>query len=150
MACAMCGYDPGLAVTGHWGFHVPLEPPSQNEVSGNKGRGRGSRYKYMRARDAFAQWFQVRKAELGIPGHGGRKRRVTLTRRYRQHRGHGRPRDRGNLIGGCKPALDALIIAGLIEDDRPECCEDHYLQRRSGPTEEPGLLVLIEDVKWPG
>lgn len=37
--------------------------------------------------------------------------------------------DKGNLIGGCKALLDALVLMGLIFDDSTKWLEDHYQQK---------------------
>jgi hypothetical protein len=36
--------------------------------------------------------------------------------------------DYGNLVGGCKPLLDAMKQNGLIVDDSPKWIEDEYFQ----------------------
>ena len=120
-----------------WQFTLSLEPPSQNTVSGNKGSGR---HKYKKLRDDYEFLFIVFRNELKIPKATGR-RRVYITRLYS---GRGQPRDRGNIIGGCKPLLDAMTRAKLIVDDKGEFLEDHYDQRRA---KEKGVEIYIEEME---
>jgi hypothetical protein len=64
---------------------------------------------------------QPRLRKAGIqPGH----RCVKITRRG------SRTLDHDNLVGGCKPLLDALVKVGLIEDDTPELVTVEYAQER--------------------
>ena len=36
--------------------------------------------------------------------------------------------DYGNLVGGCKPLVDALVKTKLLVDDNPTNLRDHYRQ----------------------
>lgn len=38
--------------------------------------------------------------------------------------------DDGNLKGGCKPLVDALVDAGLLIDDDVKSCRLHYYQHK--------------------
>jgi Holliday junction resolvase RusA-like endonuclease len=51
------------------------------------------------------------------------KRRVRVTR-------FGRQLDYDNLVGGCKPLVDALVRAGLIVDDSPDHVAVEYCQEK--------------------
>lgn len=50
------------------------------------------------------------------------KRKVTITS-YRKG-----TLDHDNLVGGCKPLMDALVAAGWLYDDAPEWVEVEYRQ----------------------
>lgn len=41
-----------------------------------------------------------------------------------------RDMDYGNLVGGCKPVLDALVKVGVLYDDAPKWVREHYDQER--------------------
>lgn len=133
--CRFCGAEPDAAVTRRWEFLLPIRTPSQNDLASNRG---GARHRYRRARNEFELEFLRAAAGLRIP-HAMRRRRVTLTRLFS---GRERKFDYGNLVGGCKLVLDAMIRAWLIVDDAPKWLEDHYLQVRGS---ESGLLVIIEE-----
>lgn len=136
--CPFCGGDPDTPIHGRWEVVLPLEPPSQNEltVKGAKGAWAGRR-KYTRFRDDYG-WLLKSWAQ-GIPAPAGR-RRVIITRYYS---GRGQRYDKGNLIGGCKPLLDAMVLARLLLDDREEDVEDHYGQE---PSSEPGVHIVLEEL----
>ena len=66
---------------------------------------------------------------------------VTFLRTYS---GRQKLRDRGNLIGGLKPVLDAMTLTGLIVDDSPKWLTDYYHQAR---VETGGALTIkIEEL----
>jgi Holliday junction resolvase RusA-like endonuclease len=52
---------------------------------------------------------------------------VRIVRRYRSARYE---LDHDNLVGGCKPLVDALVKVGLIADDRPGLVTVTYEQER--------------------
>lgn len=134
--CGACGQDlpePGES----WGFVLPLEPPSQNIVAQNKGAGRG---KYKRIRDSYEILLSNQRVLQKIARAKGR-RRVLITRLYS---GHGQERDMGNIVGGCKPLLDAMTRARLIVDDKPRFIEAHYFQERA---KESGVAIRIEEMR---
>lgn len=136
--CSTCGQALPRAAGPRWEFSLPLEPLSQNDpASANRGP---ARFEYARRRLGYQLLLVSQRNLLGIPVARGR-RRVVITRLYSKH---GRERDRGNLIGGCKMLLDAMTRAGLIVDDREQYVEDHYHQRRAPA---PGTLVLIEELE---
>ena len=119
-------------------FALSLMPPSQNIVSGNKG-GRAAKAKYRKSRDDYCILLRAWMNELKIPDATSR-RRVSITRRYS---GRAKRMDRGNMIGGCKPLLDAMTRMGLIVDDREEFLQDHYYQIRSEVNE---VEICIEEL----
>lgn len=55
------------------------------------------------------------------------RRSVRIVRRYRTKRTE---LDHDNLVGGCKPLVDALVRVGLIEDDTPALVTVTYEQER--------------------
>lgn len=135
--CGSCGQD--LPPAGEsWLFAMSLMPPSQNIVSGNKG-GRAARTKYKKFRDDYGMLLRAWMNDLKIPDATGR-RRVSVTRRYG---GRAQKMDRGNLIGGCKPLLDAMTRVGLIVDDKEEFLQDHYYQIRADFNE---LEICVEEL----
>ena len=135
--CGSCGQE--LPPAGKsWLFALSLSPPSQNAVSGNKG-SYVAKAKYRKYRDDYEILLRAWMNELKIPDAVAR-RRVSVTRRYS---GRSQKMDRGNLIGGCKPLLDAMTRVGLIVDDNEEFLEDHYYQRRA---KEGGVEINIEEM----
>jgi hypothetical protein len=44
--------------------------------------------------------------------------------------------DYGNLVGGCKPLLDAMKFNNLIIDDSPKWLDDKYLQEKCNEGKE--------------
>ena len=135
--CGSCGQE--LPPAGErWVFALSLMPPSQNIVSGNKGSAK-ARSKYRKIRGDYVLLLQAWKNELKIPDATS-CRRVSITRRYS---GRSKRMDRGNMIGGCKPLLDAMTRTGLIVDDREEFLQDHYYQIRSDFNE---LEICIEEM----
>lgn len=121
-----------------WHFVISLPPPSQNKVSGNKG-GHKAQKAYKKYRDDYQFLLQVWKNQLKIPDATGR-RRVHITRLFK---GKAQKYDRGNLIGGCKPLLDAMTRCNLLVDDKEEFVEDHYDQERG---KETGVRIIIQDM----
>ena len=53
--------------------------------------------------------------------------------------------DRGNLVGGCKPLLDALKIEGVIRDDTEQWIDDHY-EQHPAPRKEGRTVVVVEEM----
>jgi len=116
-----------------------MEPPSQNVVSGNRGSPK-TRRKYREIRDTYVimlrnakQWENIPDAEV--------LRRVIITRLYS---GRGQARDRGNIVGGCKPLLDAMHMVNLLVDDKDEWCRDFYGQERG---DRSGVIVELEELE---
>jgi hypothetical protein len=88
-----------------------------------------------------AVWLPITKGDTcpcGLPGsktpRGPRcgdcdrpaKRRVVITR-------YGKTLDYGNLVGGAKPLVDALVHEGVLYDDSPTYLADTYLQAEGKP-----------------
>lgn len=123
-----------------WVFALSLMPPSQNVVSGNKG-SRGAKAKYKKYRSDYEILIRAWMNELKIPDAKSR-RRISIIRLYA---GRSKRMDRGNMIGGCKPLLDAMTRTGLIVDDREEFLEDHYYQTRSEVNEVEIIIEELDD-----
>lgn len=141
--CQSCAQDLPELASEKWSFFIPIEPPSLNAVSGNKG-GYGARAKYKKIRDAYKYAIRERRmySALDLPGATGR-RRVYVTRCM----GKGKRRyDRDNLIGGCKPLMDALTLSGLLLDDKEKYLEAHYHQVRADKGASGGVLIEIEEM----
>jgi len=133
--CGACGQALPPALRS-WEMFIPIEPPSQNVLATNKG---ASRHRYRKLRDDYTTMLRGYRRLYRIPEALGR-RRVFIDRVFN---GRGRAYDRGNLVGGCKPLLDALVAVGLLVDDAPTFLEDHYSQRRG---DEPGVVVRLEEL----
>ncbi len=103
-----------------WVLRWRALPPSQNEIM--------RRYRNPHKYDQLLASWQKVIGDLmmvgRIPRAAGR-RRLEIVRYYRAEKYR---LDRGNLVGGCKPVLDAAVRCGLIVDDREEHLDDHYRQ----------------------
>lgn len=64
-----------------------------------------------------------------------------VTRFYKKGK---RPFDTGNLIGGFKPTIDALVETGLLRDDSPQWLQAWYFQKPS-PTGKDVVELVIEE-----
>jgi Holliday junction resolvase RusA-like endonuclease len=71
----------------------------------------------------------------------GRKR-VTITRVLGPRE---RLYDPDNLVGACKPLLDALRAAGYIEDDTAALIDLHVAQDATARSAGPKILVSIRE-----
>ncbi len=137
--CALCGGEPSAKVTASWTFRIDRDAPTQNTMGNNKG---GGRWAYRKERlhwmGALSKW----AVELRVP-YADKKRRVRITRCYS---GLQKLRDHGNLVGGLKPAIDAMVLCRLLKDDSPHWAEIYYQQRRVEKGER-GTLITIEEVE---
>jgi hypothetical protein len=136
-ACRYCGVDLEAPIGNRWAFLIPMDAPTQNVIAQNKG---GKRWAYKRMRDDFTLMIMACTRSIAIPA-AKRKRRVVITRRYD---GRKQERDFGNLVGGLKMVVDAMVHAKLLVDDSPQWVEDFYRQERA--VTDIGLLVLLEDL----
>ena len=85
---------------------IPRRPPSQNDFT-----GKGTRWAY----HAIRSLWEEEVAALAKPWMRAEgPRTVTVLRVYG---GRERTFDWANGIGGLKPVIDALVTAGLLEDD---------------------------------
>lgn len=108
--------------------------PSQNVLV----RKYRNKFAYAKLRDRLQQWIMAGMANGRIP-KATRKRTLTITR-YTRHRQF--LLDRGNLVGGCKPLLDAATRQGLILDDREDYLDDIYEQQVDA--DERVVIVISE------
>jgi hypothetical protein len=69
------------------------------------------------------------------------RRRVTITRCYS---GQQKLRDHGNLVGGLKAAVDAMVRVKLLKDDSPAWAEVYYHQLRVDK-DGRGTIITIEE-----
>lgn len=53
--------------------------------------------------------------------------------------------DRDNLVGGCKPLVDALVRNRLLVDDSPEWCDVSYIQEKVGRGGAFCTVALFEE-----
>lgn len=134
--CPKCGHDPDALVTESWAFHVPRQVRSGNAHVHNVGT---ARFTYKRERDGWLSDVRTLARIHGVTAATG-LRRVTLTRVYGKRC---RAYDRDNLGTGLKPAVDALVLAGLLLGDSAKHAEIHYAQERGSVN---GLRVLIEEL----
>lgn len=138
--CPKCGHDPDAAVAARWEFAIGLEVESLNAHRVNAG-ARWQQAVYRRKRDAWHWAFKVARINHGIThARPGSKRRVHFVRVMGPKQ---RAFDDDNLRGGCKMVLDAMVLEGLVHDDRPEFVEVSYDQQRGA---RPGLIVTIEEL----
>lgn len=98
-------------------FEIPLPTPSLNQVR------KMHHHAYKRLRDRFEVICRVHTTPLNRVSPNTFKT-VTIERRGV------RLLDYDNLVGGCKPLVDALKRAGLIWDDSPRWCRITYNQTR--------------------
>lgn len=92
---------------------------------------------YKRRRDSY-QWLLRAQTNNRHPG----RVRLTVTRYY-----VGKALDYDNLVGSGKCPLDAVKLAGIIVDDRPEIIvEPIYRQEKVKRNAEQRMTILIEDL----
>jgi Holliday junction resolvase RusA-like endonuclease len=130
-----------------WTFEVTHRVPNANDrvvnrSSRNKAMKRAFAVMGAKYRKQRGEWtLLVRNAmQLKAVPKATQPRRVTIIRLYS---GREREWDYGNLVGGCKPVLDAMKAAGLIVDDSPKWSEQIYKQERGA---ESGLRVEVTDL----
>jgi hypothetical protein len=134
----------------------PFASPSQNEIKPHFGSG--GYWKQKKWRDHARIVIRQTLAAMRIkPTWAPRtptseKRRQTLFNQEQPHKVRAVFRrysqgtlDKGNLIGGCKPILDALVLEGLIYDDSIEWLDDAYEQHKAKKGDKR-LEVEVSDV----
>lgn len=117
--CLACGQ--AVAGVVQWTFRVEHKLLSQNKAPANKGN---TRWSYGQKRTAWT--LLIKNASRDIPRPTG-KRRVVLTRMYS---GRESLWDDGNLVGGAKMVIDALVRAGVLIDDASKFAEVVYRQEK--------------------
>jgi hypothetical protein len=86
-----------------------------------------------------AVWIAKHQAGIqGRPQHSGVKLRIEL-RTWRQ-----KLMDRDNLVGACKPIIDALVTNGILMDDSPEHVIDLEVVEEKVPQAWAGAHIDIE------
>lgn len=122
-----------------WRFFIAKRLPSLNDRMQNAG---ASRWKYAAERDEWRMWFMTARLKHAIP-KATKARKLVVTRVYG---GREQERDRVNLIGGMKAVVDALVLEGLLVDDKPRWLVDEYFQRRASCNELVGAYFELEDL----
>lgn len=134
-------------------FELPTVPPSLNVYKGM--------HPMAQHRLSRKLWADVCTA-LVAQGHATRMRVVELKGRrawlalrspatgarnvriLRRHRRTCDELDHDNLVGGCKPLVDALVKVGLLADDRPGLATVTYDQERGAGCRVEVRAVLEE------
>jgi hypothetical protein len=100
---------------------LPFATPSQNTYQ---------RWHFRKQASYLAQVQMVIRSELNRQGLYGQqttaRKASVVIRRYSSG-----SLDYGNLVGGCKPLLDALRYEGLIHDDSVRWLDDRYEQHEA-------------------
>jgi len=109
--------------------------PSQNVLM----RTYANHHAYARLIKMWADRFWAAMVEGKIP-RATTRRRLTITRFVREEK---YKLDRGNLVGGGKPFLDAAVRVGLIRNDREEDVDDIYRQATSA---DEHVEILVQDL----
>jgi hypothetical protein len=131
----MCRFDTLARPVNSWVIEFPEYWPSQNKLGGNaKLAFQYRRYRY-KMEDGMKHYGEH------VPSAFAKARRVTMTRKFGKGK---RAYDRGNLIGGAKPLVDAMVRYGKIYGDTENWLEDHYKQERSGDDND-WIHILIEE-----
>jgi hypothetical protein len=124
MQCPWCRADPRpVRLVG--AIEVVGRVHSQNVLHGWK-YNRRARHKYRAWRTDWGDVLAAKANLARIPSAKRVWRRVVFTRIVDT------PRmlyDFGNLVGGLKPIVDAMVDVGLLVDDSPRWLNDHYHQR---------------------
>jgi len=133
-ACPACGYDPSHCIKTTSTLILKRGAQSLNELSTNTRHNN----RYRNARRAWERLLTPYSCLEAPTNHC----RVYFTRYWKRGKyGY----DYGNLVGGFKPLLDALVRAGLLVDDSPKHITEYYDQRRS-PDGTDYVQVVIEEL----
>jgi hypothetical protein len=119
-------------VRASWSFTIPIAMPSANAMH----RRGFNHHVYRRLRDDILMLVQA--YGRGVPAATG-PRKVTLTRLIGKN---GKLYDADNLVAGCKPLVDVLVMRGLLQGDAPHQVVVEYQQERSG---EHGTRVELTE-----
>lgn len=92
----------------------------------------GQRWRYGQLSKAYAEAILEAKALRGIPWGEPAKRVIVTIKRVAA-----RLFDEDNLIGGAKHLIDALVRAGIVENDRPENIRLVVAQERATKKKKP-------------
>jgi hypothetical protein len=123
----------------NWAFFIARRPPSLNERIQNN---RAGNWKYKREREAWCAAVRAARDDHAIPKATGPRWLIVR----RQYKGREQERDYINLVGGCKALVDALVLEGLLVDDKPSLLVDCYEQERVGKEQQSGVWFELGDV----
>lgn len=137
MLCFFCNWDPDAKITWMENLILPVAWPSQNELGANTRSGAGWKYRKIRAKFEGC----LRKYLKAVPKATG-FRRAHLIRAWGPRC---RAFDYGNLVGGGKPLIDAMVSLGFLLDDRPDLFQASYHQQPSG-TKNHAILIRLEEI----
>jgi predicted ATPase with chaperone activity len=111
-------------------IEIPMPTPSLNVLQ------RMHRQAIKRMRDQYTTIFRARSTAV-TRVKPGQFRKVWIERRGK------RLLDHDNLVGGCKPLVDALERAGLIWRDSPRFVRVEYSQIKASAKRACTLVVVI-------
>lgn len=135
-SCGFCADEPARS----WVMEFRCQLPSLNKVGSNS-RGQSGR-NYRNQRRSWTNRFAREGSD--IP-RAETHRQVIITRQYKARTPGTRDRrseyDYDNLVGGCKPLVDALRETGLIVNDHGAVATVVYKQE---PSTRASAYVLIE------
>lgn len=130
-----------------WTLHIPKALHSANDrVINRSSRNAAARQafaamgrRYRAERDTWVLLIRNAMQMAKVPP-ARMRRMVRITRLFA---GREREWDYGNLVGGAKPAIDAMVIAGLLVDDSPKWSDQAYHQERGA---ESGVRLVVTDI----
>lgn len=133
-------------------FEIPTAPPSRNQLDKMHWAKRDRLAKQFRALVSNALMIDGHGAHMRVVANGpfnreivGVLRRPAIGHRFvRIVRRGPRTLDHDNLVGGCKPLVDALVKVGLLADDRPGLATVTYDQERGAGCRVEVRAVLEE------
>lgn len=137
MLCFYCNWDSDAKVIWSADLVLPLAWPSQNELGANTRSGAGFKYRKIRAKFEGC----LRKFMKQVPKATG-FRRAHLVRAWGPRC---RAFDYGNLVGGGKPLIDAMVSLHYLLDDRPSLFQASYHQQSSG-TDTNLIFIRLEEI----
>jgi Holliday junction resolvase RusA-like endonuclease len=94
----------------------------------------------MRAKQTYQQMVYLTAYGYGLKPMD--KARLNLTFVYKDNR----RRDVDNLTAMFKPGLDALVLAGLLQDDNSECLTMGEVKVVVDKTRAPRTIITLEEV----
>jgi hypothetical protein len=110
-------------------IEIPMPTPSLNQLR------KMHFHAVKRLRDRYTVILRTHATALNRAGPY-QFRRVIIERRGV------RALDYDNLVGGCKPLVDALCRAGLLWDDAPKHCQIQYTQTKV-PAKSARTVVVV-------
>jgi hypothetical protein len=116
-------------------FDLKRELTSQN---GNLGRHWAIKNREVK------EWTCLLTPLVGAAGLNSRKLEWSSWLIERKFAGRRREFDYGNLVGGCKHLIDALVNLGVIYDDAPKYLTVEYRQSKVPDGEAGTIITLLE------